>query len=363
MFSRSKSESALREFLKSVHEAVENHDLGKIAGLYASVKGIVDLAQYPPFFRLFAKNMPVQIAIKRRDSPDEVREMIKVFDREGPFASLLLAYINARIQNSEAEGEQLFEKLTRQFSRSRVKLRAVRAWKLFFLLEEIRGDSVDRIDANGRMLAPLFQYWDTQAIPEDVQLAIDRWRRAVGPENHILFNDETARDFIRKNLGPFLLKYYEQCFHPAMKSDFFRLCFLAVRGGVYADADSAPLDKARGFFAAAANRQVFVFRTDRYENRITNMFLCSPQDHGIFDASVLLAADRIRADRREIFEDTGPGLLTDAVLHCLAEKRDYSGLRCMSFTTLASSVAEIISARYKHTDRNWRKARRYDTDD
>lgn len=41
----------------------------------------------------------------------------------------------------------------------------------------------------------------------------------------------------RTHLGPHHLSAYERCHHPAMKSDYFRLCFIARHGGFYVDAD------------------------------------------------------------------------------------------------------------------------------
>ncbi|HSP13184.1 MAG TPA: glycosyltransferase [Thermoanaerobaculia bacterium] len=53
----------------------------------------------------------------------------------------------------------------------------------------------------------------------------------------LLFDDGNASQFIRAKLGPRYERAYAACYHPAMQSDYFRLCFILVEGGCYLDAD------------------------------------------------------------------------------------------------------------------------------
>jgi mannosyltransferase OCH1-like enzyme len=84
----------------------------------------------------------------------------------------------------------------------------------------------------------LVQFWDDRAIPPDVLRCMNSWRSLEkrGFER-LVFDDLRARDYIGTYLGLRHLKAYESCGHPAMKSDYFRLCFVARHGGFYVDAD------------------------------------------------------------------------------------------------------------------------------
>lgn len=85
----------------------------------------------------------------------------------------------------------------------------------------------------------LMQFWhDTCAIPEDVQKCMESWN-AVSEMGitRILFNDKSARAFIADELGPYYLAAYDSCGHPAMRCDYFRLCYILLKGGFYVDAD------------------------------------------------------------------------------------------------------------------------------
>lgn len=87
----------------------------------------------------------------------------------------------------------------------------------------------------------IVQFWDTEDVPADVWDLITQWKTCIGRENHLLFSEGSAREFIRRNYSPRFVEAYDFCFHPAMKCDYFRLAYLYLNGGVYLDADEKPL--------------------------------------------------------------------------------------------------------------------------
>ena len=54
---------------------------------------------------------------------------------------------------------------------------------------------------------------------------------------YILFNEKSAREYISSNLKKEHLLAFDNCYHPAMKSDYFRLCYINYSGGMYVDSD------------------------------------------------------------------------------------------------------------------------------
>ncbi|MBB2169640.1 hypothetical protein HLH36_14985 [Gluconacetobacter aggeris] len=80
------------------------------------------------------------------------------------------------------------------------------------------------------------QFWDAKNIPKDVNLFMDTWREFSGA-TYKVFDDVSAEEFISANFQPRVVKAYQACWHPAMKCDFFRLCYLYINGGFYVDAD------------------------------------------------------------------------------------------------------------------------------
>lgn len=85
----------------------------------------------------------------------------------------------------------------------------------------------------------IVQYWhDTNEIPEDVQKCLNSWKKLETKGfKIILFNDDSARNFIQKYFGIDYLNAFDQCQHPAMRCDYFRLCYIYKIGGIYIDAD------------------------------------------------------------------------------------------------------------------------------
>lgn len=94
------------------------------------------------------------------------------------------------------------------------------------------------------------QFWDSPEPPEDVQAAMKGIRNDNPAFSYHLECDASARAFIHDHYGASITALYDVCLHPAMRSDFWRLCYLHVKGGVYIDADvtsRAPLtDITRG---------------------------------------------------------------------------------------------------------------------
>ena len=91
-------------------------------------------------------------------------------------------------------------------------------------------------ESSAAQAIPLIQFWDNK-IPDEVEKLI-RGVADANPEfDHLLFDDESAYEFIRSSYGLDMLKLYRSCAIPAMRADLFRYCFLAARGGVYVDAD------------------------------------------------------------------------------------------------------------------------------
>lgn len=82
-------------------------------------------------------------------------------------------------------------------------------------------------------------FWDNlRRLPNDVCECIDSWRLLETQGFDVyLFDSSGARDFIANRLGARYEKAYRKAYHPAMQSDYFRLCYILVEGGCYIDAD------------------------------------------------------------------------------------------------------------------------------
>jgi hypothetical protein len=83
------------------------------------------------------------------------------------------------------------------------------------------------------------QFWDDPAaLPNDVRECLDSWRPLEERGfRRLLFDDHEAGRFIAKYFGMRHIAAFEHCFHPAMRCDYFRLCYIARNGGFYIDAD------------------------------------------------------------------------------------------------------------------------------
>ncbi|MUG04562.1 hypothetical protein GM556_03220 [Bombella sp. ESL0378] len=81
------------------------------------------------------------------------------------------------------------------------------------------------------------QFWDSTPPPDDILTAMESVRLAHPDFTYHRANADSARAFIEAHFGTDIAALYEACPHPAMLSDFWRLCYLHIKGGVYIDAD------------------------------------------------------------------------------------------------------------------------------
>jgi hypothetical protein len=226
----------------------------------------------------------------------------------------------------------------------------------------------------------LVQFWDEGiAMPADVRECVDSWRPLQERGfRRVLFDDKSAAAFIDAKLGRPYSIAFERCSHPAMRADFFRLCFVAMQGGFYVDADEFFLGgDCQGLFqdmrlkvqplcydnsaGAMVSAKIFT-RKDRtspdwifYAN---NNPLVAPPSHPV----ILLALARSTrwllantAERPDIQSITGPGNLTASLVHH-AVALDVAGVT-RDFALLPDWEEIAVSRwplEYRNDERNWR---------
>ncbi len=227
----------------------------------------------------------------------------------------------------------------------------------------------------------LVQFWDNaEAIPVDVAECLSSWSCLV--ENHgferLLFDDASATEFISENFGRRHLDAFGRCRHPAMRADYFRLCFISKNGGFYVDADdvyeggdvekwlSGPEMKVQPLCYEISTDSMIApdrFLADLLETSdriyyVNNNQLIAPPSHPIVEVALERATKLLidSADEiRDIQSTTGPGNLTASLVRYAAECE--SSDRPRPFVMLQGWDAAVISKwplDYRSDDRNWR---------
>jgi hypothetical protein len=101
--------------------------------------------------------------------------------------------------------------------------------------------SIDKASSRTDVEIPkiIVQFWhDLNDIPEDVKDCLDSWEPLKNQGfKRVLFDNASGREFISKGLGDSYVTAFDRCHHPAMRCDYFRLCYILTLGGFYVDAD------------------------------------------------------------------------------------------------------------------------------
>ncbi|PHR54439.1 MAG: hypothetical protein COA44_13050 [Arcobacter sp.] len=227
----------------------------------------------------------------------------------------------------------------------------------------------------------IVQFWDdTDNLPWDVKECIDSWNyfEDKGYEQ-ILFNEYTARQFITEKFTIEHVEAFKRCYHPAMKSDYFRLCFILSKGGLYVDVD----DTYNGFnieHLFEDNRLKLqplcydietdmMIEPDIFMNPINysskwifyfnNNPLMASSGNPVIEyalqraTKILLETDP--NDFPEIQSTTGPGNLTASIVVNMGDsklfKKDNNFLILSDWETYAQTIWNLS---YRQDSRNWR---------
>lgn len=222
----------------------------------------------------------------------------------------------------------------------------------------------------------IVQFWDDlDRLPNDVQDCINTWKKLDEQGfDRILFDKHQARDFIRQNLGRKHTHAYDKCYHPAMQSDYFRLCYIAAVGGCYIDTDDVyngsqiqhlfddgrlkvqPLcyDKRINMMVAPSTFSKPGVNEGSWIVYFNNnpLIACSGHpivEHALAQATISLEKE-IQSGVPEIQSITGPGNLTKSIFE-LADKCEDALVVLSNWEDIASSKWELS---YRNDARNWR---------
>lgn len=162
----------------------------------------------------------------------------------------------------------------------------------------------------------IIQYWDAPQPPADVAAMIDTWLRIPGYE-HKLVNHAQAREFIATYYGERITDAYDAAGHVASKADIFRLAWLHLYGGIYADAD----EKLVGNLGSVIPPQCRILLTWAQGTPpcIQNGFIAVQPENPLIESALVLAVKRIEHEkqtgvRQTAWIQTGPGVVSMAVL-------------------------------------------------
>lgn len=225
----------------------------------------------------------------------------------------------------------------------------------------------------------IVQFWDDLSrLPPDVKECMESWNslEKLGFKLQV-FDNNSARHFIQTHLGSRFAEAFDKCYHPSMKSDYFRYSYIYVMGGFYIDADdvfhgtaiehlfkdgrlklqpfcydieTSQMVPPSAFLNQGADRSGWIF----YFN--TTPLIAAPKHpivkQALFNATVSLEKAQ-DASLPEVQATTGPGNLTRSLFEILSNES------CPSEWFVVAHDWEITSTSkwplsYRCDQRNWR---------
>ena len=241
-------------------------------------------------------------------------------------------------------------------------------------------NSVDQT-CRGTIPKLVIQYWhDPHDLPADVQNCLKSWSPLESNGfARLLFDDELASKYISVHFGDRHLQAFNRCHHPAMRCDYFRLCFILLNGGFYVDADEVYSGRnIDDYFCdlrlkvqplcydtttdTMVDTQLFLSKRKSSPSWIfyvNNNPLISPPNHPVIHIALNRANRLIFANtgKADIQSTTGPGNLTASlVAHDLSCERASEPSNFQILTDWEEISTSVWPLSYRSDDRNWRLA-------
>jgi Glycosyltransferase sugar-binding region containing DXD motif len=251
-----------------------------------------------------------------------------------------------------------------------------------FVRELVQCPKESALVSAGHLASPpkrIVQFWDDLGrLPKDVRECMESWKKLERSGFELqVFDESSAREFIRMNLGSRYEKAFDKCYHPSMKSDYFRYSYIFVEGGFYIDADdvyhgttidhlftdgrlklqpfcydiaTAQMVPPSVFVKPGANQLSWIF----YFNTTP---LIAVRNHPIVKRALLNATKSLEQESKgglpEVQATTGPGNLTRSVFEVVANERcPEEALFVVHDWENTSTSRWPLS--YRNDERNWR---------
>ncbi|MFC4555401.1 glycosyltransferase family 32 protein [Georgenia faecalis] len=225
----------------------------------------------------------------------------------------------------------------------------------------------------------LVRYWnDPDDVPADVRRCLRSWEVLRDEGLSIeMFGDASARKYIAKRYGRREIAAFDRCRHPAMRSDYLRLCYVLAEGGLYVDADDVlvgegwrevfrdhtlkvqPLcyDISIGGMVSAEQLRRPDLSTEGRIFYVNNNPIAAPAAHPVLRRALSRATDRLLGEdpAPEIQSTTGPGNLTASLAAHANERQNAGAQPDFSLLLTWDATAEPCwDLAYRADARNWR---------
>ena len=222
--------------------------------------------------------------------------------------------------------------------------RAVDAWM------KSRSDS----DTGGCSVIPrkVLQYWDKNEPPRDIAQIMASWEAADGV-SYYRFSRPSASVWLRSRLGEDWQTAIQAARSPAEQADFFRLAWLMLEGGIYADSDDRLIGDLSDLLDGSRGLTVFREPLGLLAN---NVILAPPMHPAIVWAAHAAKRALLERHNDNTWTKTGPGLMTRAVAWYLDQpQQDCHDLRIVPLHALGRWVQVHVKLPYKRTINYWNR--------
>lgn len=226
----------------------------------------------------------------------------------------------------------------------------------------------------------IIQFWDNLTeVPKDVDKCMESWQRLESfGFSRLVFDDLSAKEYIKGNFDTKYSEAFSCCIHPAMRADYFRLCYLYKNGGFYVDADDVytgisieefykdnnlkvqPLcyDLSMNSMVDISGLSTVGKHSHDYIYYVNNDPIITPPNHPIIKLALERSTNfilRKTIGLKDIQSITGPGNLTASIIkHSIQMENQYRNSNVTFIRNWSDISYPKWPLEYRNDNRNWR---------
>jgi hypothetical protein len=213
-----------------------------------------------------------------------------------------------------------------------------------------------KIESPGLIPHNIVQFWDSPVVPTGVLSIMRSWALVNSTFQHLIFSSLSAKNFIQEHCSPLVQKAFSIALSPVLQSDIFRLAYLSVFGGVYADAD----DRCRHSLLPLLSHDTQLILQQENIGSIGNNFIAVVPGHPIINMALEMACKNvIEGQGNNPWFLTGPGVFTLCFCQyygdfiAASETPPPSGLRLFSQHQLSRLISFHLLTPVKVAEGGW----------
>ena len=181
------------------------------------------------------------------------------------------------------------------------------------ITEKIDNRIIHKDNDETKIPKTIVQSLSSRYVTKSIKKASDSWKNKNPNYNYVFFSDDECADFLKNNYDKSIYETFSKIYYGAYKADFFRYCYLYMKGGIWTDITSVCVEPLDNILDNNPDVDCFLTRDIVSKKRkkcvhgIYNSFMISkPKNPILLNLINHIVKEVKKSDNKGLFNITGP---------------------------------------------------------